>query len=122
MILSAVENFSWTMILGIITFSALVRRGEGAGHTSFTQLYQVLRDNSGQRLCCLDVPSAIMQVRSASECAIRCAQASTNCAHFNVRTSESGVRSCELYPNTLSCYGELAGCANYWVKLLIEFL
>ena len=105
------------MALGMIFITAFEKRGEVAEEITSGQPFDVLSNTSNEDLCRLDAPDAILQVRNAAECAVRCTQASIGCAHFNVKKN-SGVRpSCELYGSELACYGEMTGCTHYWVKV-----
>ena len=115
MIFLTVERLHWTLLLTTVLLFPIIRRLESSAQTSPAQLFQVQHDSLGTTLCCMDSPNAILQVRSPAECAIRCVEVSATCAHFNVKTN-GNVRSCELYPSTLACYGELGGCTNYKVR------
>ena len=119
MIFPTVQRLYWTLLLTTICLIKVIERWEASAQTSPSQQFQALRNASGQKLCCLDAPSAIMKVRSTTECAMRCTQSSIGCTNFNVKTSD-GVRSCELYPSPLAFlddveYGELQDCTNYEV-------
>ena len=113
------ESPSFTQLLTTICLLTLDRWQLAAQPSTAQQLFKTRRNASdGLRLCCLEAPVAILQVRSTTECAVRCTQASFNCSHFNAKTSEGG-RSCELYPYSImpACYGQLTGCTNYEVGI-----
>ena len=116
-IISAIDVTYRTLLLTAICPLTLGRWQIAGKPSSSAQQFAVRRNaSSGQELCCLDSPDAILQVRSAVECGARCTQASINCAHFNVKTNQNGVRSCELYPISDACFGQLADCTNYAVR------
>ena len=119
--LAAMRNLTnWTILIFI--FSSIVESCQFATsqqlstQASSDQMFQVLRNaTTGAILCSLEEPAASAVVRSALECGSRCAQLSSGCTNFNIRTSANGVITCETFFALPFRYGSVSNCTLYEV-------